>query len=92
MSHDTVKLHIHACAARGLPLPDPGYELASDGDKVLGQCELAWPDHKVAVFLPEDEESLPVFEKMGWKVLQSSKIEEDSEPLLKLLTESSGDI
>jgi len=56
------------CAAAKCP-PEPGYELAGEHGQVAGTAELAWPDAKIAVLLPEQENDRHVFGIHGWTVI-----------------------
>ena len=58
-------------AAKDLPAPEVGYELADSGGKVLAEAELAWPPHKVAVL--HGEEGAGAFEGAGWRVYSASE-------------------
>ena len=58
-------------AAKDLPAPEVGYELADSSGKVLAEAELAWPPHKVAVL--HGEEGAGAFEGAGWRVYSASE-------------------
>lgn len=51
----------------GVDVPVVGYELLDKKGCVLAEAELAWPSQKIAVFLPECDETLHEFEKEGWQ-------------------------
>jgi len=71
-----------------IPIAEFGYELMN-GDEVLAQSELAWGDHKVAVFLQEeDAEEIECFKKEGWQCLVDP-INEDFIAKLKSLINNS---
>lgn len=58
---------------QGVSLPKVGYELMGSDERVLAEVELAWPDRKVAVLMPSDEDGgdNPDRERMvgmGWTV------------------------
>lgn len=60
-------------ARQGVSLPEVGYELMGSDERVLAEAELAWPDRKVAVLTPSDQDGLdnPDRERMmgmGWTV------------------------
>lgn len=60
-------------ARQGVSLPKVGYELMGSDERVLAEAELAWPDRKVAVLMPSDEDGVdnPDRERMvgmGWTV------------------------
>lgn len=57
-----------ALHAAGFPLPVVGYELAGTSGEVLGMAEIAWPERKQAVLLPEDAQALDLFKARGWSV------------------------
>ena len=52
----------------GVPVPEVGYELASEAGRVIAQTELAWPDSKLACFLGEQDADMRAFESAGWIV------------------------
>ena len=52
----------------GASAPEVGFELVGRGGTVLGEAELAWPDHHVAVLM-EDSTDQSIFESRGWRVL-----------------------
>ena len=54
---------------RGLPFPEPGYELADAAGKVVAEAELAWPGQRVAVLLPDQDRHRMHLMKAGWQVL-----------------------
>ena len=56
-------------AERGLPVPEPGYELADAAGRVVAETELAWPGWRIAVLLPDQERHRMHFEKSGWQVM-----------------------
>jgi hypothetical protein len=56
------------CVERGLSLPSVGFELEDSRGAVTGDAELAWPERRLAVFLPEQSESVQAFKQAGWSV------------------------
>ncbi|MGH9481802.1 MAG: DUF1998 domain-containing protein, partial [Terriglobales bacterium] len=54
--------------ASGLPLPEPGYELANPAGEIVAVAELAWPGPRLAVLLPEQADGTPAFTNLGWSV------------------------
>jgi DEAD/DEAH box helicase domain-containing protein len=75
---------LSTCGGRGLLLPDVGFELADARGAVTGYAELAWPDRKVALLLPEQSEFARVFGRGGWTVFSLG--EEDA--LIRTLTDT----
>jgi putative helicase len=68
---------LQTLARQGVSLPQIGYELMDADDRVFAEAELAWPDRKVAVLMPSDQDGLdnPDREKMtgmGWTVFVAS--------------------
>lgn len=64
-------------ARQGVSLPEVGYELMGSDDRVLAEVELAWPDRKVAVLMPSDEDGVDNPDRdrmmqMGWTVFVAS--------------------
>ena len=54
---------------RKLLYPDTcGYELVNKDGVVIGECELAWSEYKVALIIEEHETYRKIFEENGWKV------------------------
>jgi DEAD/DEAH box helicase domain-containing protein len=53
--------------AAGFPPPEPGYELAAPGGKVLGSAELAWPAIQVAALAPHELDFETAFTGQGWQ-------------------------
>jgi DEAD/DEAH box helicase domain-containing protein len=58
---------LRALAAEGVPCPEVGYELFIE-KRVVGNCDLGWPERKVAVFGPETAAMVGEFERHGWHV------------------------
>ena len=54
---------------RRVSAPVVGYELTRGTGAVLAESELAWPERKVAVLLPETREWKSPFERAGWWVI-----------------------
>ena len=54
---------------RRVSAPVVGYELTRATGAVLAESELAWPERKVAVLLPEKQERKSPFERAGWWVI-----------------------
>lgn len=66
---------LRASEAAGLLLPTVGYELMSEKGQVDAMAELAWPEPKVAVLLP-DREGCDLFEGSGWLVFDTNDLED----------------
>ena len=58
-------------SALGLPVPEAGFELIGPSGRVIAEAELGWPEHRVAVLLPEQREWTTAFEAEGWRVMHS---------------------
>jgi hypothetical protein len=54
--------------ARGCGVPEIGFELQDEQGRVCAEAELAWPDKKVAVVLPERIIAADNFRGRGWSV------------------------
>lgn len=76
---------IEALAERGLPAPEPGYELAGASGEVVGEAELGWPDRKLAVLLGEQSQWAEVFEAAGWRTVPLVEVLADIEAFLAVL-------
>jgi hypothetical protein len=56
-----------ACRRAGLPAPAIGCDLPDARGRVVAAAELAWPDARVAVFLPGAESALLLAGQTGWR-------------------------
>lgn len=63
-------------------LPKIGFELVDD-EEVIGEAELVWEDHKVALLMDYQEENLDIFKENNWTTLLINKV--DREELVILL-------
>jgi hypothetical protein len=71
-TNEVCKGVIDACYRKDLVLPEVGYEFADEDGVVLGEVELAWPDHRTAVVLTEQ---VPGNEE--WRIFSVEEIPED---------------
>ena len=62
---------VRTCASEGLPLPSVGYELEDDRGSVCAEAELAWPDKKLALLLPEQSHYEGTFGHRGWATMSA---------------------
>lgn len=60
---------LRVLATAGLAPPVPGHELADDRGRVQAEAELAWPQHRVAVLLPDQEDLAWAWREAGWRVV-----------------------
>ena len=69
------RLHstMEALAAKGIPPPEVGFELAGPGGEVVAEAELAWETERGAVLLAPDVRQ--PFEEVGWRTLQADATE-----------------
>ncbi|HOQ29941.1 MAG TPA: HNH endonuclease, partial [Armatimonadota bacterium] len=67
-------------------LPEVGYEPEDASGAVCGQVELAWPEQKVAVALPDQADGKAALEAQGWAVLSAAEAAAEPETLLARLT------
>ena len=69
------RLHstMEALAAKGIPPPEVGFELAGPGGEVVAEAELAWETERGAVLLAPDVRQ--PFEEAGWRTLQEDATE-----------------
>lgn len=58
-----------SCRAAGLPVPEVGSDLTDSRGRVIAQAELAWPDQRVALFLPSLETALLLAGEAGWRTV-----------------------
>ena len=70
-------------SALGLPVPEAGFELIGQAERVIAEAELAWPDRRVAVLRPEQLEWTTLFTDAGWKV-----VEEGTESFVDMIVAS----
>jgi len=56
-----------ACRRAGLPAPEIGCDIPDARGRVMTTAELAWPDARVAVFLPGAESALLLAGQTGWR-------------------------
>ncbi len=82
---ERVQEFVRAWIARGLPVPEVGYELQDGKGRVCAQAELAWPRRKVAAMLPEGGDHRAEFEKRGWTVLDATDLANHETELKSLL-------
>ena len=59
---------LRAVVARGCAVPEIGFELQDDQGRVCAEAELAWPDKRIAVVLPERSAAPETFRERGWSV------------------------
>lgn len=69
----------------GIPAPScVGYPLEGSKGEVIGECEIAWEDKKIAWFLPEQECDIDAFKDAGWTVIRN---EEEVNIILQVMAE-----
>jgi hypothetical protein len=71
--HELVK----RLAGRGCSRPENGYELLDSAGRVCAEAELAWPQAKIAVVLPERAEAAAVFQDRGWSAFGPANFPDD---------------
>jgi DEAD/DEAH box helicase domain-containing protein len=71
--HDLVK----GLAGRGCSRPENGYELTDGSGRVCAEAELAWPNAKIAVVLPERADAVALFQDRGWAVFGPSSLPDE---------------
>lgn len=77
---------LRMCQEQDLPLPEGGYELMDASGGVCAEAELAWREKKIAVLLPEQNDSEARFLEQGWAVFSIAMLVDDPSPLRSLLT------
>ena len=71
--------------SESLPVPKVGFEVVDDADIVVCECELAWPQQKVAILTPDQIEGSKNLTENGWVIYSSGKAQESiSEVVSKL--------
>ena len=68
---------IDLCDNHDLEIPEVGYELMSESERVVAEAELAWPNAMIAILLNEQHEYRSNFEQNGWDVFPPSVESED---------------
>ncbi len=59
---------LRAVVVQGCAVPEIGFELQDEQGRVCAEAELAWPDKRVAVVLPERSSAAETFREQGWSV------------------------
>jgi DEAD/DEAH box helicase domain-containing protein len=54
----------------GWPLPVLGYEPCAENGSVLGVIEIAFPEQKLGLYMPEEKERLKELQSFGWKLIE----------------------
>ena len=57
-------------ADAGAPAPEVGLELEGPKGECVADCELAWPEQKVVVLRPDQDDLAFIWTGYGWTVLQ----------------------
>ena len=71
--------------SESLPVPKVGFEVVDDADIVVCECELAWPQQKVAILTPDQIEGSKNLTENGWVIYSSGNAQESiSEVVSKL--------
>ncbi len=66
---------LESCVDARRPAPVVGYELEDRQGRVSATAELAWPEEKIAVFLPDDpEEERRRFTNSGWQCFDADQV------------------
>ncbi len=76
-------------SSEGLPLPEPGYELAGLAGEVVATAELAWPKFKLALFLGSETESEAVFIEAQWTIQFIATAQSNPQEFLACLHQAS---
>ena len=75
---------VNFCGEHGLSFPETGFELTDEHGMVTGCAELAWPDRKVVLLLPEQAGCAQAFEQAGWSIYSP----DEEAALRQILTDS----
>ena len=60
-----VQAWAHTLAIEGMPVPQIGFELLDDKGLIAAESEMAWPEWRIAILLPETNAQAK-FEAAGW--------------------------
>ena len=71
MVDETLHQGIMTLRNKGVPLPEPGYELQNESQEIIAEGEMAWADKGIVVLLHVQDASKKVFEDNGWIVIQA---------------------
>jgi hypothetical protein len=85
---DRCKEIFRMCQEHHLPLPVTGYELMDTAGGVCAEAELAWPEKKIAVLLPEQAQYEARFSEQGWTMFSTATFAGDTTVLQATLTGS----
>ena len=86
MADESLHGLLASLAKNGWSEPEVGYELADDTREIIGEAEVAWENHKIAVVM--DVESKNAFLQTGWKAFTVDELLADPSLLGKLKEES----
>ena len=75
--------------SEGLPLPEPGYELAGGAGEVIATAELAWPGIKLALLLESETNAESAFSKANWTTHLMAAVQSNPQDYLARLLEPS---
>ena len=79
------KLLIHALRTSKAPTPEVGFELTDIDGIVIAQCELAWPEKKIAYFMPGANRDAETFQSQSWTTVLHDAVNPDASALLSAL-------
>jgi len=68
----------------GWPLPEAGFELASENGEIIAIAELGWEALKIAFLTTEEIEYQSKFSDYGWKTVPISEVLVDAEKFMSL--------
>ncbi|MEN8166456.1 MAG: hypothetical protein ABFR65_03145, partial [Pseudomonadota bacterium] len=80
---ETIRPSLATWLRQGGVIPTVGYELQNHDGEVIAEAELAWPEHRVAGLLDEQDEFLSIFQSAGWRAFRLDEAGEwaSSDPL-----------
>ena len=79
--HDAMK----RWAARGLRVPEVGFELEDGTGEIVAEAELAWPHERVAVLRDDQADERTAFSRADWRVYATSDGDEVVEAVVEAL-------
>ncbi|EGK08137.1 DEAD/DEAH box helicase domain protein, partial [Desmospora sp. 8437] len=80
--HSTYRSVAAGLAKAGVPVPEVGYEFMEE-DRIVGEAELAWPEHKLCVLRKPQRIDAPAIRKQGWKIWDLSLYENEKDEPVK---------
>jgi DEAD/DEAH box helicase domain-containing protein len=69
---EAVQAGLRVIASASVPSPEVGHEGADERGRVFAEAELAWPDHRLAVLTPAQDDQAEAWRGRGWTVVMTT--------------------